>query len=218
MRDVDETIISQYANSPRLLQIIRDMDEAIDPRTDLDDFYNNVWNLATAQTWGLDVWGRIVGVSRVLRLPGALTSVFGFSEATGCQPFGQAPFYSPQTNFTPYILPDEAFRAMIYVKALANISGCSFDTLNRAMQQIFLDYGRCYVHSNGLMKMRYVFEFVVPPTQLAILLNSNVLPRPTGVKLFVLECIPSSTFGFNGSGMQPFGQGTFSTGETNVSA
>ena len=218
MINLTDTIISQYANSTKLLQILSDWNEAVDPRDDINGFYEDVWNLSTAQGWGLDVWGRIVGITRVLRIPGTLTSVFGFSEGAGYQPFGQAPFYSPRTNFTAYTLSDDDFRKMIYVKALANISGCSFDVLNRAMQSIFAAYGRSYVQSSGNMKMRYVFEFVLPDIQLAILVNSNVLPRPAGVQVSVIQCAPSKTFGFSGSGLQPFGYGTFTTGESNVSA
>lgn len=215
MIHVDDTLISQYANSPILLQLIHDWDEAIDPRTDLADFVGNVWSIATAQSWGLDVWGRIVGVGRIIRVPGAPGDAFGFFESHGCQPFGQAPFYSPRSNFSALTLSDENYRDLILVKALVNISGCSTELLNRALQQLFHDYGRCYVHSVGDMRFHYVFEFVLPAMQKAILFSSGIVPRPAGVQVAYLECDPLTTFGFYGSDMQPFGQGTFSHGAVN---
>lgn len=64
MQNVEKTIISQYANSPIICALIERMNEWIDPRADIEQFYNMVFNVATAQGYGLDVWGRIVGIGR----------------------------------------------------------------------------------------------------------------------------------------------------------
>lgn len=77
--DVWTTILSQYANSPTLTGIIQNMAEALDPTADLNAFYDNIWNIASAQGYGLDVWGRIVGVERAIHVQ--VTEWFGFSEA-----------------------------------------------------------------------------------------------------------------------------------------
>jgi hypothetical protein len=61
------------------------------------------------------------------------------------------------------------------------------------------------------MQMLYTFEFVLEPFELAILQQSNALPRPAGVSASIVQVIPSNYFGFNGSGLQPFGQGIFYT-------
>src|SRR5258706_11893568 len=88
------TVISQYGNSPRLLALIEKFNEAIDPSTDIDAFFANVWDIDTASGYGLDVWGRIVGVTRSLSLPSIAGITFGFSEAGAASAvgFGQAPF------------------------------------------------------------------------------------------------------------------------------
>lgn len=67
MIDVESTIISQYANSPTITQLIAGMNAYIDPRADIDNFYNYVWNVETAQKFGLDIWGRIVGINRQIQ-------------------------------------------------------------------------------------------------------------------------------------------------------
>ncbi|KAG1253446.1 hypothetical protein G6F65_017465 [Rhizopus arrhizus] len=126
----DRTVISQYANSPTLRQLIRNMDEYINPDADFDAFYDYVWNVETAQGFGLDIWGRIVGVGRMLTIPGNETFL-GYNEALNWQPFNQAPFYMGTQATQTYRLADDAYRKLILVKALANISDCTSPSLNR---------------------------------------------------------------------------------------
>ena len=52
------TIISQFANSPILTQLIANMDSYLDQTANLDAFYDLIFNVATAQGYGLDVWGK----------------------------------------------------------------------------------------------------------------------------------------------------------------
>lgn len=95
--DWRQTVISQYANSPRLLQLIEDFAGYVDPTAKLDAFYDLVMNLDTAQGYGLDVWGRIVGVNRVLKVTN--TDYFGFAEAGDAQSFGDARFNGYEDAF-----------------------------------------------------------------------------------------------------------------------
>ena len=59
-----KTILSQYDDSPTLLSMIESFNDAIDPTANITAFYENIWNVNTANGYGLDVWGQIVGVSR----------------------------------------------------------------------------------------------------------------------------------------------------------
>lgn len=72
------TILSQFANSAILTRIIGNIATYVDQRANLDDFYRLIWDLDTAEGYGLDVWGRIVGVNRVLKVQTG--SFFGFAE------------------------------------------------------------------------------------------------------------------------------------------
>ena len=108
------TVLSQYANSPVLTTVLQNAADALDQTENLDNFYDDIWNIASAQGYGLDVWGRIVGVERTIEVqvtawfgfseaePGSLsfdtTQIFyfspalGFSEAAGFVPFGSGSF------------------------------------------------------------------------------------------------------------------------------
>jgi len=213
----DRTVISQYANSPTLRQLIHNMDEYINPDADFDAFYDYVWNVETAQGFGLDVWGRIVGVGRMLTIP-ALETFLGYQEAytaptaaTGAQPFGQAPMYVGAASSQTYRLADDAYRKLILVKALANISDCTSPSLNRLLSNLFAGRGRCYVTDTGLMEFRYVFEFALEPYEVAIMTQSGAIPKPAAVLANVLQVDVPTTFGFNEAVMQPFGSGVFFT-------
>jgi hypothetical protein len=206
--DVSETIASQYANSPTLLQLIDCMSQYFDPSTDFGNFYDAVWNIDTANSYGLNVWGKIVNVSRNLTLPGTLL-YFGFGEATGCQPFDQAPLYDGVKSTQTYVLSDEAYRTLILVKALSNISISSAQSINALLRILFQNRGRCYVVDLGGMQMMFTFEFNLHPYEIAILAQSGVIPRPAGVSAMAQMVDPGSTFGFAEQGGQPFDQGVF---------
>lgn len=209
MQDVKRTVISQYANSPTIRQLIDSMNGYIDPATDFDNFYDFVWNLDTAQGFGLDIWGRIVAVSRDLTVPDVSRIAFGFKEGVSYQPFGQAPFYDGGPNTTTYTLNDTDYRKLILVKALSNISICSASSINQQLRNLFPGRGRCYVNDFRDMTMRYVFEFELEPFELAIILQSGAITRPAGVDSVILEVVAASTFGFMEAGGQPFGSGVF---------
>lgn len=208
MIDLESTILAQYANSPNLLQLVRHMNAYLDPAANLTAFLQQVQDIETAQGYGLDVLGRIVGVGRLLKIKPPIFNL-GFSDSTGCQPFGQAPFYSGPPKTEVYRMADEAYRRLILVKAMANISSSSIQAINQMLRNIFGEKGRAYAQRAGTMKMLLTFEFLLDPVDLAILLESGAVTMPTGVSFYLVSVDIPSTFGFAGSGMQPFGQGSF---------
>lgn len=211
MINVEETIISQYGNSATITQLVRDMDQYIDPRADFDTFYDFVWNVETAQGFGLDIWGRIVNIVRTLLIPPPILN-FGFNEAgSQAKPFNEAPFYDgiPPASET-YFLADDAYRKLILVKALANISATNAPTLNQLLQNLFGDRGRCYVNDMGGMALRYTFEFDLTTYEFAITTQSGALPRPAGVASSMFNsALPLFGFSEAGPSAAPFGQGVF---------
>lgn len=211
MKNVIDTIASQYANSPTIMSLIDAMNQYIDPAVDIEQFLSFVWNVDTAQGFGLDIWGRIVGVGRVLTIPG--TGVyFGFDEQTEAEPFDQAPFYDGPPATQNFTLSDDAYRSLILTKALANISASTAPSFNALLQGFFAGRGRCYVVDQGGMAMMFTFEFPLMPFEVAVLTNSGAIPRPAGVKVTaVVQFDAATTFGFaeQGPTAQPFDQGVF---------
>lgn len=181
MQNISSTILSQYANSPAICTIIDAWNQAIDPSALIDKWYANVWDVQTAVGYGLDVWGRIVGVSRVLNVSGV--TYLGWNEANDLteDSWNNGIWYSGTSATNNVLLSDDAFRTLIYAKALANISDNSITSINKILTTLFSAYGEPYVQDNGNMSMTYVFNFHPTAAQISIIQNSGVLPRPSGV-------------------------------------
>jgi hypothetical protein len=213
MLNVQRTIISQYANSPTLNALIESMNEAIDPRANIAAFYDFVWNVDTAVGFGLDIWGNIVGVTRLLHIPGNFETL-GFSnvsEPPDWAPFNQGTWFTGNDGTQTFELDDTAFRVLILTKALANIMATNAPSMNRLLQNLFPGRGRCYVRDNGGMSMTFVFEFSLSRVEYAILTESGALPHPAGVAYNVVVIPSGELFGFFEAGppAQPFDSGTF---------
>lgn len=197
----------QYLKSPRLLALIDGFNSAIDPEAWLQGFYSAVVDLDTAQGWGLDVWGRIVGVGRTLEVPDAENPLLGFT-SLDYAPFNHGTFFNGESVSDTYILADDAFRLLIRIKAAVNISNGTLAQLNSILAQMFAGRGSCMILHTGTMQVRLVFEFALQAWERAILLNEAISPIPVGVGVELLEVVHPYV-GFDGSGFMPFNQGTF---------
>lgn len=180
MFDVRQTIVSQYQNSPIIGTLIDNLAQCIDPTTNFDAFYNLIWNLDTAVGYGLDLWGRIVGVGRVLYLP-VDGDFLGWSEATDAESFGSGIWYAGSQTTSNFALTDDAYRLLIFAKAALNITDGSIPAINRILMALFPGYGNCYVSDDGNMELTYVFGATLSPVDLAIVSQSGAIPKPIGV-------------------------------------
>lgn len=177
--DIAATIMSQYAAAPILTTLVAFFEQWFDATTPIDNWFDDVWNVDTAKGWGLDVWGRIVGVGRTLVV--APSRYLGFEEGgtLDYDPFGQSPFYQFASSGN-FVLSDDAYRQLILAKAAANICDGTISGINALLFQLFGATGAAYIQDNGDMTVTYVFLFVPTPVQNAIITQSGVLPRPTG--------------------------------------
>lgn len=212
--DIWRTVISQYANSPILTALIENVFAYLDQTANIDAFFDLIMNLDTAQGYGLDVWGRIVGVNRVIQI--AVGNWFGYEEALpGSYTFGQGPYYSGETLTDNYALSDQWYRQLILAKAAFNITDGSIPAINRILMNLFPNRGNAYVtegiqggqwfgfaesqNAQGFdqapfyagqsvpsMIMTYTFAFPLSPVELAIVQQSGVLPKPTGVSASIV--------------------------------
>lgn len=175
------TIISQYANSPIIDSWITSFNAAMDQTENFDSVYELIWNLNTAQGYGLDVWGRILGVSRVVQIAGT-AEFFGFEEA-GAFTFNQAAFFSTVPATTNFNLADPAYRTLLFAKAASNITDGSIPSINAILLGLFPNRGVTYVQDNGGMSLTYKFLFPLSQVEIAIVTTSGVLPEPVGVAI-----------------------------------
>ncbi|WP_147196066.1 DUF2612 domain-containing protein [Pantoea sp. CCBC3-3-1] len=214
MKNVTDTILTQYAGSPKLRGLVETFNSAMDIDAFTEEFLKAIWDVSTAEGYGLDVWGKIVNVSRFLNVEEEQTA-FGFDEAyissnaNSPKPFDQAPFYEGVGLTTTFRLTDDAYRTLIMAKAMANITDCTIPNINRLLRYLFSGRGDVFVAVTGVMAIRYVFGFELTPVESAILLKSNAVTKPAGVSVDLMTVDFNNTFGFNEASLQPFEVGTF---------
>lgn len=179
-----QTIMSQYANSDNLIKIIDDLSERLECDTFADNFYQFVMSINTAGSWGLDVWGRIVGVSRRTQLPPQDGEFFGFKREF--YPFNSRPMYGGFDSGASHELSNAVFRRLILAKAAANIIDATVININAILNILFPD-NHAYILITGHMQLTYVFESVLTPEYRQIVFNTDVLPRPCGVEVLFVE-------------------------------
>lgn len=207
-------IQSQYAASKKIMALAAGYQKRIDPHIDIQLFYDKMFNIYTAEGFGLDNWGVILGIGRTIEGPPDL-NCFGFNGST-LHPFDQRPFL-PDYSLTPgnfLTLDDETYRLLLLYKALANISASDAATQNRLLS-VLMDTGvgglstAAYVLEIDTMVIRWVFHTFLTAQQLAVFKIAGTLAKGAGVGWELYAIDPGKVFGFDGSGMCPFVQAPF---------
>lgn len=200
------TVQSQYAASPRILALAAQYWQLLDPTPSADLMISKMIDPSTAEGYGLDVWGRIVGIKRALVPVGGDYLAFA-PPANVANPDGNswnnAPF-NP-VNSAGYA-SDAIYRVYVYVKAMLNIGNGSLADLNRYFSLLFPDSGIKIIHS-GTMIIR-VLDFNARLTAADILALRTLDWVPLGVGWQLWQGTPDC-FGFAGSELQPFDQAPF---------
>ena len=121
----------------------------LSPDSSIELFYDTIMNIETAEGYGLDVWGRIVNIPRIVTLTGF--GYFGFGEAGDRVGFGLGPFGDfYQTSSSNFSLQDPQYRQLILAKAAYNITNGSVPAINTIlMNYLFPGRGNCWVTDGG---------------------------------------------------------------------
>lgn len=208
---IDATVQSQYAASPHIRALVDAYWEALNPDADIDLIYKNMIDPDTAVGFGLDVWGRIVAIGREYLAADEENIYFGFNPNSSINSrldtFDNAPFFKKIDGKVRLADPD--YRTYIFIKAMINIGDCSLASINRMLKLMFPN-AEIYCLHVDTMVLRLVIRSELAAADKQALLNLPWLPAGVGLEMYQ---IITPTFGFNGSGLNPFNQGTFPTYE-----
>jgi hypothetical protein len=201
-----KTVMKQYSNSATLLQLLADFDQWVDVPDFSNQFLANVWDISTAQGFGLDIWGRILGQSRYIQIAQSPGDNFGFNinalPGTNWQPWSQAPWFGGEAaGTTSFPLQDAYYRQLLLVKAAANIASSDCPSINALMRSMFGNRGRCYVgyDPSHPMHIGYHFEFFPTAVERSII-ESGLFPQPAGTTAtYIYKTLSYSPFGFAGA-------------------
>lgn len=169
------------------------------------DWYNNVFNLQTANDFGLEVWSIILGQPLFINvaIDGRVSWGFGAYHEN----FDRSNF-APGASGT-FRLPTETARILLKLRYFQLISSGTVPETNRALKWIFGEnYGVAWLNDDHDMTQFYTFTFALPADLIFIFNNFDVLPRPAGVGSSY-RVIVVDAFGFDAF-HENFDQGNFS--------
>lgn len=206
--DINETIQSQYGDSPHIKSVVSNYYNYLNPEYDINLVYDKMINVQTAEGYGLDVWGRIVAIGREYATKDVDSPYWGYKPPTGVtndrmRNYNNAPYYKEITGTVA--LTDQAYRTYILLKAMINIGDGSLASLNYMLSILFPNKNIKLLHV-GTMQLRLLIQDKIPQTDLDALLNLPWLPA--GVDLDIYQVI-TPTWGLEGQDLETLDNGTF---------
>lgn len=215
----------QYNEAERLLGVL---DAEISfAKSNISEFFENwerdVFNIDTAGTFGLEVWGINLGVSRPYQDPenfsidsdgdivflNSQTGLWHKIFASGENGKATLALVASGSQTKARILVDnEVYRRFLKGRLFLYNSNGSMPDIIKYLEMVFP--GKPVYALNGLdMTVTVVFAYQPSKSDLALIQYPDFLPLPAGVELKLGVADLDKTFGFNGSGLTGFDTGTF---------
>lgn len=203
--DLLRAVLWQYDGSPRLLSLLTQKHGwYTENQTEFwENWIRDVFDLRTANDFGLAVWARILNIPLVAGVPGS-----GDREVFGFDPYGlnfnQGNFGRDQSGTLG--LSIEQKRMILRLRYFQLISRGTVPEANFVLGEMF-GAGEAFVLD--ALNMTAVYVFKTPPSSqiLFVLQTFDLMPRPAGVGISTV-INPGSNFGFDPY-YQNFENGTF---------
>lgn len=195
--DLLRAILWQYDQAERLLSLARAKEAwySTNLTTFWNDWYRDVFNIDTANEFGLGIWGRILGVPMAVELQPTTGPVWGFG--TNNRNFEHGGFGRAATG-TEALTPEQK-RLVLKLRYFQLTHRPSVPEINRMLARLFGEYGTVFVVDPlDMGEITYFFRFTPPAAVRTILDNFDILPRPSGVGVqTVVQIAPAWGFGVN---------------------
>lgn len=173
-------ILWQYEESGKLKSITQQKQEwYIANHSEFwNAWYRDVFNIDTANRFGLSIWGRILNISLgVDTEPQANKVPFGFGANN--RNFNNGNF--GRNKQATQALSLEQQRLVIRMRYFQLTTRATVPEINEFLSAMFSDQGPAYVVDNLNMTMTYIFGFA-PSSELQFIFeNYDLLPRPATV-------------------------------------
>lgn len=199
--DVMQCLIWQYNDATKLQSIVENKQAWLDTnwRDFWDDWYVNVFDLRTANSFGISVWAKILGM-QFATSDESVGIIFSFDG--GGQTFDNGSFVASDS----IALTLEQKRTILQLRYRQMTTGGSIDDMYYAISTAFpggniidnLDMSLTVVLSNQSTSLdRYILD------------TYDILPRPAAVKLSVYSDTNLDYRGFDDTSWQNFDNGSF---------
>lgn len=196
-------ILWQYNDAERLQSLLTQKSEWYEENQEEFwlSWYRDVFNLITANDFGLSVWGIILGIPLSVGLPSTgARPVWGFGAFN--QNFFKYNFGRDSAGVAG--LTTDQKRLVLRLRYFQLVTDGTVPNVNFILNEIF---GMGHVLDGLDMTASYVFPVALDSAILFVLQNYDLLPRPAGVQLNILVD-PGKAFGFDPF-YENFNNGTF---------
>lgn len=194
--DLTKSLLWQYQNAPNLQSLVNQKNAwyAENETEYWEDWYNDVFNLKTANDFGLSVWSIILGQPTYINNQPSPKNYPAWGFGQYHKNFTQGNFAS--NNGNTYKLPKEVARIVLQLRYFQLVSSGTVPETNRMLSYVFQDYGAAWLEDGLNMTQRYYFSFPLSSDLLLALRSFDILPRPAGVKSEIYQgAIPYFGFG-----------------------
>lgn len=228
--DLLQALLWQYNTAPNLRALLQGKQNWYNVNQSMfwQGFYDDIFNLVTANQFGLAVWARILDVPLFINPAPPLSGdkVWGFNAYTTPPTLSSDTFNFDNAPFSPrdafIFLPLEEQRFLLRLRYYQLTSSGRIPEINTFLNYLYrtsnfgtvddIDYKTAWVTDNLDMTMTYVFNYAIDPFLLSILEgaqgNLDILPHSAGVRLKFLV-LTDLVWGFDNN--QNFDQGNFIT-------
>lgn len=202
--DLLQCILWQYNEAERIKQLASDKQEWYDTyQTQFwEDWYDNVFNLITANAFGLAIWSIILDIPLFIDLNPDPDDkpIFGFNEDPSINTYTNFENGNFSNRNSVVHLSVEEQRLVLRLRYYQLVSRGAIPEINQFLNVLFTTASEPYTGEvwalDGLnMTMRYIFNFDIPYQMRYILKTYDVLPRPAGVGI-EYYAITDYIFGF----------------------
>lgn len=135
------------------------------------DFFDQIYNIDTADAVGLELWGKLLDFPRVIR---------GVNQETG--------------EVTIYNLDDNQYRIILKVLAINMKTNMTIPEINASMMDLFksidgVEKKTSIADNRDMTALAYFFEWNIPSWLKTAFENYELLPHPMGVGVKVASAI-----------------------------
>lgn len=192
--DLLQSLLWQHNEAQRLESLVRAKNDWY--ARNHSDFWSSwlrdVFDLRTANAFGLQVWSIILGIPLQVALPPAgVLNKFGFG--TFNRNFNRGNFGGTSSSSSG--LPLEQARQLLRLRYFTLVTRPCTLEINAMLSQVFAADGPVYAVETNNMRMTYVFGFILNRRLQSMLLEFDVLPRPAAVGIDLLF-VRRKVFGF----------------------
>jgi len=204
--DLLRALLWQYNDAERLEGLLRQKQTWYDTNQTgyWEDWVRDVFDLRTANDFGLAVWAIILNIPLAIASQGDAVDkpIWGFGVYR--EPFTHGNFAAIASSS----LTTEQKRLVLRLRYYQLTTDGAVPEINRFFKYLFEPLGQAYVVDGYAMNARYVFGFPLTSELELVLTQYDLLPRPAGVRVDFVIIGEADGWGF-GRYHESFNNGNF---------